>query len=364
MYRRTVLAAAAVVATVVMISVKKRRQRASDGTGHERKQLRKMRSSPPAPASPQSSPCPTPASTLSRPAPLNRRASTSILIRPAAAAPTAAATAPGKAGPPALNGLKRRASVVAVAEPSPAVDTEPRNRQRTGILVHGCHLEAEDWEGIVWGHAGHGEEGWKMGRLPAAVLLAAEESAALLVLGTGASKAPDGRLEGRFTLDTLLERLDRLHDFPPLRRWGLVELATMVRKISVAETDSTNTTSEVRAAFSLFQQHKVSRGFLVSSPTHLPRCLACACEAHEQLDDADGDGAFHGAVYASPSETCYESYHASDVVVVEPPHRGDRNKELDEFPFHSQVRRSFKIRPDQKKDFLRQFEGLLAEYGV
>ena len=161
----------------------------------------------------------------------------------------------------------------------------------------------------------------------------------------------------------------------------------------VAETASTNTTSEVRAAFDLFSSHGIDRGFLVSSPTHLPRCLACACEAHEQVDDAHDGAAFHGAVYASPSETCYESYHASDVVVVEPPHRGDRNKELDEYPFHSQVRRSFKIKPDQKmvrvacvkelwdrrhlflttvyfkhnrcvQDFLRRLEGLLGEFGV
>ena len=38
---------------------------------------------------------------------------------------------------------------------------------------------------------------------------------------------------------------------------------------------------------------------------------------------------FHGPIYASPSDTCYEGAQASDVVVVEPPHRGDRDKSLD-----------------------------------
>ena len=32
------------------------------------------------------------------------------------------------------------------------------------------------------------------------------------------------------------------------------------------------------------------------------------------------------------------------MVVVEPPHRGDRDRDLDELPFHEMVRRSFRIR--------------------
>ena len=191
-----------------------------------------------------------------------------------------------------------------------------------------------------------------------------------MITGTGASKSRDGRFEGRFTLDTLLDRLDRLHEFEPLRRFPLEDLANLVKRIAVAETKSLDTVSEVRAAFALFSQHKVDRGFLVSSPTHLPRCLACACEAHEQVDAEGVSGpvlpppAFHGAVYACPSETCYESYHASDVVVVEPPHRGDRDKELDSLPFHAFVRRSFKVEAAKRADFLRRFEGLLCEFGV
>merc|ERR1719343_1881818 len=104
---------------------------------------------------------------------------------------------------------------------------------------------------------------------------------------------------------------------------------------------------EVKAAFRIWMAEGVTRGFLVSSPTHLPRCLACACQA-----SADANGpAFTGELHASPSETCYEGFEAGDVVVVEPPHRGDRDKTLDEFPLHEMVRRLFRIPGDRQVSF-------------
>jgi len=251
----------------------------------------------------------------------------SVLIRP----PT----------PTTSGAFNKRMSIV--AEP------EAKTHSGSGILVHGCHLAADDWEGIVWGHGG------KMGRLPTAVCLAAEQRASLMAFGTGASVAADGRLEGRYTLDVLHERMSRLHEFEALQRFPLQELEALVRRISVAETESQNTTSEIRAALDLFRQHGCTRVFLVSSPTHLPRCLACACEASRN---------FQGAVYATPSETCYADYQAADVVVVEPPHRGDRDKELDSLPFHAMVKRSFKVGAEARADFLREFDALLTRFGA
>merc|ERR1719210_1807680 len=63
----------------------------------------------------------------------------------------------------------------------------PCDARPAGILVHGCHLQANGWEDIVWGHPPE-----KLGRLPQTVLLAWEERAAVVVLGTGASRAQDG----------------------------------------------------------------------------------------------------------------------------------------------------------------------------
>ena len=73
---------------------------------------------------------------------------------------------------------------------------------------------------------------------------------------------------------------------------------------------------------------------------------------------------FHGPIYASPSDTCYEGAHASDVVVIEPPHRGDRDKSLDALKFHELVRRTYRVPKERKVDFLKRLEVLLEEYGA
>jgi len=248
--------------------------------------------------------------------------------------------------------------VVGISHRGAQHDDEPMSPNSAsgtaGLLVHGCHLQADGWEEIVWGHPPA-----RLGRLPQAVLLAHEESAKVVILGTGASQAPDGRLEGQFTLDYIMDRLDRLHDFKALQRFPLPELQTLVRATFRAELESQNTMEEVKAAFRIWTAKGVTRGFLVSSPTHLPRCLACACQAHKE--DAT---LFEGELHASPSETCYEGFEAGDVVVVEPPHRGDRDKALDGLPFHEMVRRSFKVPPSKKVAFLKDFDQLLKKHGV
>lgn len=225
-----------------------------------------------------------------------------------------------------------------------------------GILVHGCHLQADGWEDIVWGHPPN-----KLGRLPHAVLMAVQLQVEVVVLGTGASVSPDGRLEGKYTLDYLMEHLSQLHDFTAFRKYPISLLKHIVTKSFVAEQESQNTLQEVQAAFLIWTARKVTRGFLVSSPTHLPRCLACACQA---ISAHGGEKLFAGELNASPSETCYEGFTADDVVVVEPPHRGDRDRELDQLPFHEMVRRCFKISVKDKAHFLAEFDVLLKKYGA
>ena len=50
--------------------------------------------------------------------------------------------------------------------------------------------------------------------------------------------------------------------------------------------------------------------------------------------------------------------------MVEPPHRGDRDRSLDQTPFHSMVRRTYQIPAERKAAFLDQFEALLQEHDV
>ena len=233
-----------------------------------------------------------------------------------------------------------------------------RESGRIGILVHGCHLQADGWESIVWGDPPH-----QLGRLPHAALLAWEERESLrcVCFGTGASQTAVGELEGAYTLRILLERLPRLAEFSAIREAGvpLDELGRLLRRVAVAEVVSQNTVQEVREGLTRFAAAGCKRAVLVSSPTHLPRCLACACNVMEQ--DAE---LFEGSLWASPSDTSYQDSTAADVVVVEPPHRGDRDRDLDALPFHAMVKRSYKIGGDARARFLSRFDALLLEFGA
>lgn len=225
-----------------------------------------------------------------------------------------------------------------------------------GILVHGCHLQADGWEEIVWGLPPD-----QLGRLPHAALLAWEErdSLACVCFGTGASQASDGTFEGKYTLSLLLDRIPRLSEFAAFDGVDVNELEALLRRCCVAETTSQNTVEEVRAGLAMFASKGCRRAVLVSSPTHLPRCLACAC----QVDETEPT-LFGGSVWASPCDTSYKGFSGADVVVVEPPHRGDRDRALDDLPFHSMVRRSYKVQGERRSAFLKEFEALLQDYGV
>merc|ERR1711879_250142 len=132
-----------------------------------------------------------------------------------------------------------------------------------------------------------------------------------------------------------------------------------MRAISVLDTETQNTDQEAEAALRVFERKKCDQAILVSSPTHLPRCLACACNVVERAP-----ALFGGGIYASPSQTCYDNAFARDVVVVEPPHRGDRDKSLDDLKVHEIVRRTFMVPHEQKRSFFKDIDELLRRCGV
>jgi len=221
-----------------------------------------------------------------------------------------------------------------------------------GILVHGCHLQAEGWERIVWGEAP-----FKLGRLPHAVLLAWEEKASVVVFGTGASQR-GGLKESEVTLQYLWDHWHELADFEALHQLPLNEVRAFMNTVAVLDRETQNTDQEISNALRIMSQKQCRSAILVSSPTHLPRCLASACKLVAQ------DAIFNGFISASPCDTCYQGANASDVVVVEPPHRGDRDKSLDRFKFHHMVRRMCFMKAEDKATFLPQVELLLGDFGA
>lgn len=183
---------------------------------------------------------------------------------------------------------------------------------KTGVLVHGFHLQAKNWKHIVWG-----EPPDLLGRIPRGVLVALEEKAEVMVFSTGASEK-DGKKEAEYTRDYLLEHFSELAEFPSFRNINLEEARKKIEQIMTLELESQNTAEEVAYAGRIFQTAGVEKVILVSSPTHISRCLRDAYVVFSQ------DGELRGLnqnLFATPSQTDWAD--PREVVIIEPLARPD-----------------------------------------
>lgn len=237
---------------------------------------------------------------------------------------------------------------------------------RTGVLVHGCHCAADQWERIVWGDTKSGE----LGRIPCALHLCLRDPTCMSILfGTGASTHPqNGLLEGEATLALARARCCRLsHDFPrSFLPEDEREAENLLETVGTTLLDCSDTHGELRAAARSFGRLGVTRVILVSSPTHLPRCLRdapCAFAA-ERFDCILRGGMLLGA----PSGTSYRGASAMDVAIVEPPHRPDRatwgvDRSPPELALHRLVQRALCVAPERRDGFTRALNELLHDAG-
>ncbi|CAN0347888.1 unnamed protein product [Ascophyllum nodosum] len=286
-------------------------------------------------------------------------------------------------------------SECASSYPMPSSQSTSGGKMRTGVLIHGCHLEAKGWRSIMWGD----EEHQRIGRLPHGARLAWQERAVLVVIGSGASEKA-GVSEARFALGYLTSNWEELGKFK--RAFGEINLEKMraaVEPALVAEVRSKNTRQELVEAGRLFRKERCDRVILVSSPTHLPRCLRDACslwlEPHSSsLNDKEGDDEddwrqrWRPVVLASPSDTSFVDFGPNDVAIVEPPHRPaggfletvalssarmldqstqDAAKIAEDVeetapPLHKLVASALKVGEEDRRQFHREFHSLLRRY--
>lgn len=186
-----------------------------------------------------------------------------------------------------------------------------RVRTHTAIVVHGYHCQARGWDEVVWGDP----SAQLLGRIPQAALLAweARDELSTFICGTGASQAADGKFEADAMVALLFERLPAMQAFDQFRDVDLEALAALLHRTVVTNTESLNTEQEVRFALTRLRRDNVRRAVLVSSPTHVPRCLRDACAIARELG-------YDGSIRACACDTSW----TSDLpVVLEPPHRGD-----------------------------------------
>lgn len=242
---------------------------------------------------------------------------------------------------------------------------------KTGVLVHGCNLNIENWRHVAWGDPPD-----QPGRIPQGILVAAQCGAELIVFGTGASKKKfqlgDSDktgvelTEAEYALEYLRIYFDKLSRFDALRQRipelndpdQIVRFAEKILSRITLDVTSMNTAAEIRNAGEVFAANRIEEVYLVSSPSHIVRCLRDAGEIYYADEHFAG---FRHHLRAVPSTTCYEGTHAGDVVVVEPPHRPDRHV----VPTYRRIQRMLALQKLGHEDLVKlieEFDDLLQKY--
>lgn len=198
------------------------------------------------------------------------------------------------------------------------------------IVLHGCHLDAQGWEQMIWGEPADG----LYGRAPRALMESQKYQDPLIFWGSGGSSL-NGITEADHTFKLACERFAELAQFsehsPESFRAYLTSVTHMNRT-------ATTTTEEIVAAAKICRQQVISKLVVVSSSTHIARCL-------QEALIAKADGLLPGVeVYATAADTAYAGYSARDTVVVEPPHRGD----MPQVAFHENAKRLFQFLRSEK----------------
>lgn len=198
---------------------------------------------------------------------------------------------------------------------------------KIGILVHGRHVEAVNWEQLVWGIPPD-----KMGSLPKmlqVILQRGVSNIGAIVFGTGASQR-DGVKEAVLMKELFMWHMGMELDvrqfgtinrlFPKAIR-DQISLNLLLDNI-ICETTSQNTVEEIAAAAKIFAGRGITEVIQVTCGSHAPRCLRDMIKArHDGLIPADQIWSVmpDDMTYFGPQgETAI-----GDVVILEPPHRGD-----------------------------------------
>lgn len=177
--------------------------------------------------------------------------------------------------------------------------------QPVAVLIHGCHLLAEEWDNIVFGM----KEG--LGRVPVGIEEAVHKKANLIFWGSGASQDNKGLKESEYTFNLAIG--PKLKALAGHVKKEPEELRDYLSRVSFIDRQSRNTAEEIKAAVKECALRGIQTMVIVSSSTHIARCLQEACKLKNPSI----------TFYARASETCFARSSAEDVTIFEPPHRGD-----------------------------------------
>lgn len=219
----------------------------------------------------------------------------------------------------------------------------------TGLICNGRYVGTVGWEEIVWGRPPF------LGQLPKLVQVFLHERKyahiAKIVFGTGASEK-DGRYEAECMAAYLFENLHRLPEFPQFSNLDPVRIDRLkadLQAVISLDIHAKNTREEIANALQDFAFSGVTRAICVTCPTHAPRCTRDMSEAKEKFPNLFPDG-----FWVTFSDVPFAGAKADDVVIVEPPHRGDTPPSFK--TFHTSIRRIvetfFRLSGDKRENLI------------
>lgn len=227
-------------------------------------------------------------------------------------------------------------------------------KDRVAVLIHGCHLQAlligeagvERWEDIVWGIDDTTGNLSLRGRATMGIKIAFDNAADLVIFSTGASER-EGVKEGQYTYNWALENLERLARVLDV---GENLLGAYLPKFGEVDDESQNTREECNRNFRLCADRGIDRVILVSSPWHIQRCHTEALKVAESLR-LEGIEVPQIMTVASHGST-------NGIVILEPPHRGDRPRTI----WHDLASRFFRVPESRMESFAHELGELFAQY--
>lgn len=196
-----------------------------------------------------------------------------------------------------------------------------KSKNKAAILIHGCHVNAEEWDNIVYGCPG------QLGRVPVGIEEAISNQAVLIFWGSGASQNSNGKKESEYTFSQAMG--PKLKSLALHVKKSSQELSKYLKQVSHLDLLSRNTTEELEQAIILCLSKKITKLILITSPSHIGRCQREACNILFNQPDIPLK------IYARASQTCFANSSPADVAIFEPPHRGDRPK----IPFNQTAKR-------------------------
>ncbi len=194
---------------------------------------------------------------------------------------------------------------------------------KNGILLHVYNLDTKGWEHITWGDPKADKFGTVTQLAYTLLSIPMNEQVTSIVYSGPSTK--DGLTEGQYTKRFLLDRIHELDDFPSLKR-RISELSSndydvFVRRIKelIIGPLLRNTLDEVFFAAKFFNEESAAdKVFQISVAGHAPRCLKNQLIARE-----GGKIPNHQPWHVIASDVNYLGDKLDDVVIIEPPHRGD-----------------------------------------